>query len=384
MSASAPFPPQELEARLARVRAGLAAKDLDAGLIASPENIYYLTGLDHWGFFALHLLVVPRQGDLWLITRAMEHATVQAQTPQVVHSGYRDDEDPVEHTRAVLAQLGLSAGRLGIEYDTLFLPPRLAYGLASGLPQARWADISGLVDDLRLVKSELELGYVRQAAGVTRAMFGAALETACQGANERDIAAHVHQAMILAGGTFPGFGPFIRSTPTLDQEHVTWQDRRLVLGDRLFLEMAGCVRRYHAPMGRLLFVGQAPPELEWIRAVCLEAFNRVVETIRPGVEAGTVYQAWQSQVDGAGLGHYQRHHCGYLVGIGFPPSWVGGNKVLGLRRGSPRVLQQGMVMHLLSWLVGSGRGDYFVSNTAIVTDSGCEVLTALPHEVAVV
>lgn len=384
MSWSPPFPQEELDKRLARVRECLDARGLAAGLIASPENIYYLTGLDHWGFFALHLLIVPKEGPLWIVTRSMEAAAIREQTPQVMHSGYHDDEDQVLHICGVLQKMGLDIGQVGIEQDTLFLSPRIAYGLANALPRVRWSDISGIVDDLRLVKSDLELSYVRQAAKVTHAMMQAAIQTAHQGVNEREIAAEVHRAMILSGGDFPGFGPFIRSDPTLDQEHVTWQDRNLVVGDKLFLEMSGCVRRYHAPMGRLFFVKEAPLETEWIQGVCWDAFHRVVETIRPGAKVGTVYQAWQTQVDNAGLAHYQRHHCGYLLGIGFPPSWVGGNKVVGLRRGSERILQKGMVMHLLSWLLGSGKGDYFVSNAAIVTETGCEVLTVLPREVAVV
>jgi Xaa-Pro dipeptidase len=190
--------------------------------------------------------------------------------------------------------------------------------------------------------------------------------------------------MILVGGEYPGFSPFIRSTPTLRQEHETWQDRELAAGDALFLEMAGCVRRYHAPMGRLIFIGKAPPGTRQMAEICLQAFNRVVEAIQPGVQAGQVYRAWQDQVDRAGLSHYQRHHCGYLVGIGFPPTWTGGSGVTGLRRGSIIRLRPGMTFHLLSWLMGAGQGDYFVSDTAVLTQDGCDVLTTVPRHVQIV
>ena len=33
-------------------------------MVSVPENIYYLTGLDHWGFFACHALVVPVEGRM--------------------------------------------------------------------------------------------------------------------------------------------------------------------------------------------------------------------------------------------------------------------------------------------------------------------------------
>ena len=93
---------------------------------------------------------------------------------------------------------------------------------------------------------------------------------------------------------------------------------------------------------------------------------------------GEVYAAWQDVVDKAGLGHYRRHHCGYSVGIGIPPSWTGGSKVTGLRRDSNLVVATGMVFHVLSWLMGTGRGDFFVSNTVLVGEQGSEILTRTP------
>jgi Xaa-Pro dipeptidase len=42
------------------------------------------------------------------------------------------------------------------------------------------------------------------------------------------------------------------------------------------------------------------------------------------------------------------------------------------------------VFHLLSWLMGTGRGDYFLSNTALLTDERCEILTKTPRRSQVV
>jgi len=89
-----------------------------------------------------------------------------------------------------------------------------------------------------------------------------------------------------------------------------------------------------------------------------------------------VYAAWQEVVD-RGLGHdrYRRHHCGYLTGIGFPPSWVGGSAVVGLRHDSVLVIRAGMVFHVLSWLFGQEPADYVISDTVLVTADGGEILT---------
>lgn len=378
------FPPEEYQARLSQLRQRMAERGLDACLISTPENIYYLIGLNHQGFFVYHGLIVPLDGPLTLITRAMERVTIAHQVEGVQFVGHADGDDPAQVTVATLRRAGLDVGRLGLEKQNLFLPPHIAEALPAGLPQARWQDISDLVAELRQVKSTGELAYMRQAAAISEAMLRAALETARAGVSEREIAAEVHRAMILAGGDYPGFAPFIRSTRRLGEEHTTWGETVLQPGDALFLEMAGCAARYHAPLGRLVFVGQAPAETAAIAEVCLAAFQRVVEAIRPGATSAQVYQAWQDQVDAAGLAHYQRHHCGYLVGLGFPPSWVGGSRVVGLRRDSPLELRVGMSFHLLSWLMGTGQGDYFISNTALLTERGCEVLTTGPPGVQVV
>lgn len=379
------FPDEEYEARLRNVRQRMAECKLDACLISAPENIYYLTGLDHHGYFAYHLLIVPREGRLTLIARAMERITVENQVgSRVDFVGFADSDDPATVTAQTLRRVGLALARLAVEKRSLFLPPFILEGTAAALPQAVFFDGSGLIDELRQVKSPLELVYVRQAAAVSDAMMQAALDAAGVGVSEREVAAEVQRAMVLAGGEVPGFSPFIRSTLRLGEEHTTWIDRRLEAGDALFVELSGCVRRYHAPMGRLVFIQRAPPETQAIEQLCREAFSSVVQAIQPGATAGQVYRAWQDRVDQAGLSHYRRHHCGYLVGLGFPPSWVGGSTVIGLRHDSDLVLQAGMTFHLLSWLMGTGRADYFVSDTAALTGLGCEVLTVTPQHLQIV
>jgi Xaa-Pro dipeptidase len=113
-------------------------------------------------------------------------------------------------------------------------------------------------------------------------------------------------------------------------------------------------------------------------AVSQDAFDAVLGALRPGALARDVYAAWQGVVDAAGLAHYRRHHCGYLVGLACPPSWTGGNTVTGLRHDSDLEIETGMSFHILSWLMGSGRGDFFLSNCVLLGADGPEVLTTTP------
>jgi Xaa-Pro dipeptidase len=393
------FDEEEYRSRLDAVRAQMAARGLDLCLVSTPENIFYLSGLDHWGYFVPHVLIVPQDGEMVLVTRQMEQVTVANQVRHAAFHGYEDHETAADvvvrllgdrarardrvdaAAEAVVDVIGAQPQRLhriGIEKWSAGLPHGLAEALGAALPDAEWIDVSGLIDALRRVKSPGEQALMREAARISDAGMAAAIEAVRDGAPERDIAAECHRAIILAGGTFPGFGPFIRSTARLGEEHTSWGDGVCRHGDVVFLELSGCYRRYHAPLGRLVFVGQASPESVAMADICIAAFDAAVAALTPGILARDVYRAWQDVVDAAGLSHYRRHHCGYLVGIGFPPSWTGGNSVTGLRHDSGLEIRTGMSFHMLSWLMGTGRGDYFVSNTVLLGPNGPEVLTTTP------
>jgi Xaa-Pro dipeptidase len=352
MSVSPAFPKEELAARLENVRLAMAASDLDGLIVSVPENIYYLTGLDHWGFFACHILVVPRDGRPILVARAMERITAENQVANADFYGHADHEELSDHVVRALKSLGLMTARLGMEKRSLFLTPRHAERILEAASQAQWRDASGLVDDVRLVKSPLEQEYTRNA--------------------------ECSRAMILAGSEYPGFGPFIRPTRRLGEEHTTWRGDSFHDGDAVFLEVGAAYRKYQAPMGRLVYVGHAPKPAEAAAALSIAGMQAIVEAIKPNATAGEVYAAWEQVARDAGLGDYRRHHCGYLVGIGFPPSWTGGSMVTSLAPKSPRKLQAGMVFHAHSWFTDTGRGDdfsYFISNTVMLTETGGEVLT---------
>ncbi|MEE2689929.1 MAG: Xaa-Pro peptidase family protein [Pseudomonadota bacterium] len=424
--AARPFGPEEYAERLARVRKSIAERGLDGMLISGPENIYYLTGLSYLGYFAYQILVVPLDGEPSLITRAMEHATIRDKVPNVRHVKYSDGvaplpppsengedlalagdggirpwstslgvairnagpgaamfEEPARATVQAIEDSGLAEGRIGIESSSSLFPYGIGSAIIGALPKATFEHASNLVTDVRLIQSPNELKFTRKAAEVTDSMILAGIAAAGAGVPQPDVMAAIYQTMFHRRGTYPGFVPLVRATHTLEHEHGSWEDQRLGRKDILFLEMSGCIERYHAPAGRLCFIGGAAKSAYDMQRVCEEAIEAAASRIRPGVAAEDVYAAWQGVVDRAGLEGYRRHHCGYAVGIGFPPSWSGGGVPLGLRAGSKMQLRAGMVFHLMSWLLRTRRGDYFLSDTVVVTETGCERLTKASRDVIV-
>ena len=373
------FPDSELDGRLARVRDAMAAAELDGLVVAVPENIYYLTGLDHWGFFACHVLVIGPAGEPVLVARAMERITVENQVRNARFSGHKDHEELADYVVKAIADLGLTRGRLGLEKRSLFLTAHHAERIIASAPQATWCDASGLIDGIRLVQSPLEQSYTRKAAQAADAGTLAAIAAIEDGVADYAVAAACLEAMTQAGSEYPGFGPFIRPTRRLGEEHTTWRGDCFHRGDAVFLEVGAAFRKYQAPMGRLVHVGEAPKAAAAAAQLAIDGMAAIVGALQPGAAAGAVYSAWHEVAAEGGLSDYHRHHCGYLVGIGFPPSWTGGSMVTSLAPNSQLVLSEGMVFHAHSWFTDTGRGadfSYFISNTVLLTPSGGEVLTS--------
>lgn len=427
------FTDEEFQSRIERARHILEENGLDACIITNPENIYYLTGLNHQGYFAYTSLILPVNKEPVLIMRAMEQAIVEemvipsvhffpysdgiAPLPEAKNSGeditlsaqregpesggllpsstslgisVRDEDDldmdytnPAKVTCKALKKLGLESARVAFEKNSSFLPYRIAEAFVAGMPNVIWSDAGDIINDCRAVLSSSEIACVKHAGKISDAMVMSAVAMAGEGVSNRSVAAQVYSAMVQRGGTYPAFVPLIRSTRTINHEHGTWDDDILQNEDRLFLEMSGCHWRYHAPVGRLLHIGKPSAGAEKATNVCVEAQYNVVDTIKPGVTANEVYQAWKKTIDKHGFEHYHRHHCGYMVGIGFPPSWSGSGVPRSLRNGSDMLIKEGMVFHLLSWLMRTGKGDAFVSDSVVVTKNGCEFVTNAPREMIV-
>lgn len=372
------FSQGEFDQRLRAVRKEMAHRELEVFLVSSPENIFYLTGLDHQGHFAYQMLIIPDHGKMILITRAMERVVIKEQVGDLaIWYGHVDYEDSANFTVARIKDHHLDAKRIGMEKDHAFFTVRDAETLVAELPNATFVDASGVIEELRDCKSPKEFEYTKIAAHASDAAMQAAHDVAGVGVRIQDIAAELYGAMIKAGSEFPGFAPFVHSPTNMHQEHSSWNPYVLKHGDPLAICVSGCYHRYHAPETRVVYIDEAPEGAENLMRTNLRANEAVINSLKPGMTAADAYNAWQAVLDDAGI-DYHRHHCGYITGIGFPPSWVGGTKVRSLRAESDRVLKVGMVFHLESWINLDHPADPFVSNTAIMNDDGLEIITHTP------
>lgn len=373
------FPMQEYQRRLDALRGVMAERDLDAMLTTTPENIAYLTGFDSPGHYWFQGMLVPMHGEPFTFSRLLETSGVEADTWVELNYGYHDSDDIMFSLAARLLDHGLSDARIGFEKDCWFFTASQQQSLIYSLPTSEFVDVSGLIEELRLVKSDLEVTLIRRAAQAAAAGMRAGVDAVAEGRTEDEVAAELTAGLIRGGSHWPSIMPFVASGERGAIGHATWKGRTIQARDSVFLEVGGCRNRYHAAMMRTVVVGGTDPELKTAFDVVLDAFDAAVDAIRPGVPAGEVDRVSRAVIANAGFGENQASRTAYSIGIAVPPDW-GEGQILSMKPGEGRPLQKNMTFHLLPWVQIPGKGGVGCTETVRVTENSCERLTDFPRE----
>ena len=371
-----PFSMDEYQGRLARARAAMRGLGIELFMSCTPENMYYLTGFNSRGYYSHQCLFLPLQGEPWIVTRLLDAANVVHQTWLEPGVSYRDEEDPVEITVRSISDRGFGSAAIGLELSSWFLTAQTYSRMTELLPSAAFKDAAGLVEKQRLVKSPAEIEYLRRAAKAVGTGMRAAIDATHAGARDGDIAAAAYRDRILAGSEYVGSPVYVQTGPESAVPHNNWSGRRVESGDVVFYEMGASVKRYHCALMRTSVVGPPSPVAARAGAAVVEALAASIDAIKPQVRAGDVDAAGRDVIARAGFSENHTLRIGYPIGIGYPPTWVG-RGVFGLNRGTPDLLEAGMVFHVIPWIHVPGVGGFGNSATVLVTDGGAEELTDL-------
>lgn len=370
-----PFTTTEYEHRLAALRHELASLDADAFVSFTPENIYYLTGHDTPGYYFFQACVVTAKGMPVNVLRRIESTNTLWRSWGRRAVIYEDRDDPVAATLWLLRELGVASGKIALEGESFFVTARRYAALVAGIEQSGGSVMHAQpVEGLRLIKTDEEIAYLRRGARIVSTAMEAAVAASREGATENDVAAEMLASLVRAGGEYAGLPPFITSGPRTSLCHATWGGRTLVNGDVLAYELPGVFKRYVAPLFRCGTVGPAADDVRALADACRGSLEAVIAAIRPGVTSGELHEASRSNFEREGFGDLLGHRTGYSVGINYPPDWGEGH-IFSVWADDDRPVQAGMALHLVPGIFVPGRHLIVISDTVLVTSTGCEVLT---------
>ncbi|MFZ0012496.1 MAG: ectoine hydrolase DoeA [Acidimicrobiia bacterium] len=385
------FTREEYAARLAKVRRAMEAAGVDVLVATDPSNMAWLTGYDGWSFYTHQAVLVLPDGDPIWWGRLMDSfgalRTVYMSDSDIV--GYPDEYvqsreiHPHQHLAGLLGDLGHSARRIGVELDNYYYSAAAHGYLTQGLPDAKFVDATGLVNWERGVKTPQELEYMRAAARIVTKVHERILEKVEPGLRKNELVAEIYDATIRGvddfGGDYPAIVPLLPTGADASAPHLTWDDRPFEVGAGTFFEIAGCVRRYHAPLCRSVYLGTPPKEMLEAEKALVEGLESGLEAARVGNRASDVAAALYSALNRAGIEREGR--CGYPIGLSYPPDW--GERTISIRLNDDTVLEPGMTFHFMPglWMKYWGLE---ITESILITESGpAETLADYPRRLFV-
>ena len=319
------FDEQEFEDRKTRLLGEMKAAKLDAILLFAQESMYWLTGYDTFGFCFFQCMIVEKSGDVSLLTRSadLRQARHTSNVETIVVWEDRAQANPARELRDLLSDRDLLGARIGIEYDTQGLTAFNGRRVDDALSTfATLEDASRIVPNLRAVKSEAEIKYVRKAGKLADDALTAALPLIKQGTDESAILAAMQGAVFEGGGDYPGNEFIIGSGEDALLCRYKSGRRKLTKNDQLTLEWAGVYRHYHVAMMRTALTGKPSERHLELYEAAKSALLACEEAMVPGNTFGDVFDAHAKAMAAADLTRHRLNACGYSLGARFTPSWM--------------------------------------------------------------
>ena len=352
--------------RLAALRARLVDLELDGMVITTPENIRYLCGFSgSLGYLVIGLTAAEILGDsrYWL--------QMQAEAPgfSLVRTG------PSHGLWALVAERlkVLELRRVGFEPQHLTFDQhqRLAGALPGGHALVA---MTGLVEELRVVKSAEEVELLRAVASIAGRAFDRVRGAIRPGLRERDVAFLLEQTFRELGADGPAFDTIVAAGERGALPHGRASDRVLERGDMVVVDFGASAAGYHSDTTRTIVLGEPSPEqarvIEAVRAAQLAS----MALMKPGMAADAIDRrarevlADESHAFGHGLGHgigLQVHERPFLSPTDHTP----------LRAGMVITNEPGI--YIPDW------GGVRLEEMVLVTESDPEVLTSASWEIGV-
>lgn len=365
------FSLEEYQTRVARTQSAMSSRGLDVLFLRHRADICYLTGMETCYMVAYHAALLPIQGEPALIASDFEmlNALPVAWCKDRITFPVRSV--PLETVCRTLHERGFSAGRIGVELNTLSAADFRT--LQQALPHATLVSCDDLLPSLKAIKSAAEIDYLRQAGRLSQQGLAAAIAVALPGNTDNDVAAAAYTAMVRGGGEFMCIEPIVTVGGRSGIPHTTFRRTRIEPGQSVLIEVGGCVCRYSAPLMQTVLTPPVSPAMRQADDASRASLAVLLEKMRPGAIAREVATrakaAWSPLCDQLiWHGIYA-----YSVGIGFPPDW--NDAPLCVTEDADFVLEPGMCFHTTTSLRQAAEFGVANSETVLITETGNEILT---------
>jgi Xaa-Pro dipeptidase len=372
--------------RMASFRSHMAEADIDLAIITDDDSVYYLTGYYdylHMEFGRPTILIIPREDQTLLITPSIDYNTALDNAVVDRIEAWNDGmgKEWREHIPTALANTR------NIALEPHLMPPLVRSYIDEIKVSQAIADITPIIAEMRMIKSEQELQLARHAGEVADAMMAAGRNAIADGVAEYEVAlattaagtrkaAKLLEAHYDDGTMSPNthFLQIMASGDTITRTHHRATNRIMKTGEPVFLCFCGMTNFHRFKLGfdRTFWIGHMADKSQGsVYQVAVDSQAAALKCLKPGVVAEDMHAEYAEVIQSAGYDYPFR--CGRGTGFSFleKPQLVVGDKT---------VMQPGMVVAV----DGSVNTDTFraqVGDSFIVTEDGYEAVTHHPKSV---
>ena len=382
IEAESPFPVTEYQERIASVRKEMNRLELDALIVSVPSNMHYLIGYNTIGVDNFTSVLLPAEGELAAFSVSSELPSIALSAPWVEDLTafawpWQTQVSPLLADK--LKEKGLEKKRIGIEFERGGPIAKIFRELQGLCPNAEIIDCSGIIEPVKVVKTDRELEVMREAGVITSKAINDAMRAIRPGMTDNDVAAVGYHSLIEGGSEFMSLHPILTAGERISFHHTSFRRNKLNIGDPVFLEYGARYHGYHAPMMRTAIIGPPSDHQKRISDAVIITLNLVIENAKAGRTAREVAMAAYKGFAGLQDEVWFMGVYGYSIGSGFPPNWADCQSFIHEDVEEP--LLAGMTFHLpivfrLPRQFGIG-----LSETIAITDEGCEILTESERDI---
>ncbi|WP_236791259.1 Xaa-Pro peptidase family protein [Amycolatopsis sp. GM8] len=348
------------------LRALVRAAGADALLVTNLLNIRYLTGFT--GSNAA--LLLDAEGDERTLFCTDGRYVTQSQEEVPDLELVNDRASAAALAKRAKGRTGFESQHVSVEqYETL-------HALAEDAELAR---TPGLVERLRLIKDEHEIGALRKACAAADAALAQLIERGGirPGRTEREVARELENLMLDHGSAARSFESIVAAGPNSAIPHHRPTGAVLATGDFLKLDFGATVEGYHSDMTRTLVLGKAAGWQRELYDLVSQAQTEGSAAVRPGAVTKDVDKAARGVIERAGHGDEFSHGLGHGVGLEI-------HEAPSLAKKGDGTLAAGMTVTVEPGVYLAGRGGVRIEDTLVVRDTVPELLTLSGKDLVVV
>ena len=370
------FSKEEFTSRKSKVLKSMKEQNINALLMFKQESMYWLTGYDSFGFVFFQTLILNDDGEIILLTRApdLRQAQNTSNIKNIIIWEDKERSTPTDILKNILNDLKLNGKNIGIEYDSYGLTGRNTMNLNNSLKNfGTLKDKSELISNLRVIKSNEEIVYIKKAAELADNALDIVWKTVKAGVDEGKILAEMQKVIFAGGGDYPGNEFVIGSGHNSLLCRYQAEKRILSSVDQLTIEWAGTYKHYHSALMRTIPIGKADQKHYKMHDACVDALSNCEKILIPGNKVGEVFDAHAKIFASHGYNKSRMNACGYSLGATFAPTWMDVPPMI--FTGNPLIIKPGMVFFMHMILMDSeAQLAMNLGETYLVTETGNERL----------